>query len=375
MCWVSLQTISSANPLSIDFTKFLPLKGLIWYPLRMQKKRKLKGLILFILAISLLSAGLIVSSLFKEKKPFQRSEYIMGTIFDITAIGDDEKAVEEAANKAFDEIKRIDALMSRYKEGSEVSLVNKNAGIAPVRVGQELIEVLKEAVKISDLSGGAFDVTIGPLTDLWGFDVEKRVVPSPDDIERLRKLVDYKKLKIDEAVSTVYLEEKGMMIDVGGIAKGYAIAGAMKVFEDASIKNVIINAGGNLNLRGGKKGKPWRIGIQDPRDESKILGKLDLTEISVATSGDYQRFFIKDGMRYHHILDPRTGYPAKGLISATVIGRSKTSMDGFSSAVFILGAEKGAALMKKIGAEGIIVTDDGKITVSEGLKERFSVKP
>lgn len=359
----------------MDFTKLLPLKGLIWYPLRMQKKRKLRGLVLFILAISLLSAGLIVSSLLKEKKPFQRSEYIMGTIFDITAIGDDEKALEDAASKAFDEIKRIDALMSRYKEDSEVSLVNKNAGIAPVKVGHELIEVLKEAVKISDLSEGAFDVTIGPLSNLWGFDEERKVVPSPEEIERLRKLVDYRKLRIDEAASTVYLEEKGMMIDVGGIAKGYSLGRAMKIFEDFGIKNVFINAGGNLNLRGGKKGKPWRIGIQDPRDESKLLGKIDITDISIATSGDYQRFFIKDGIRYHHILDPRTGYPAKGLISATVIGRSKTSMDGFSSAVFILGAEKGAALMKKIGAEGIIVTYDGKVIVSKGLRERFSVKP
>jgi thiamine biosynthesis lipoprotein len=339
----------------------------------MQKMGKLKGLFLFIAAFSLLAIGVFVSRLFKEPRPFQRSEYIMGTIFDITALGN-EKVLEDVSRKAFEEIKRIDDKMSRYREGSEVSLVNRNAGVSPVKVSHELIEVLKEARRISEFSDGAFDVTIGPLTNLWGFDEGKGVVPPRGEIERLKGLVNYRKLKIDETSSTVYLEEKGMMIDVGGIAKGYSLRKAMKVFEDAGVKNVIINAGGNLNLRGLKKGKPWRIGIQDPRDESKLLGKVEITDISIATSGDYQRFFIKEGARYHHILDPKTGYPAKGLVSATVIGRSRTSMDGFSSAVFILGAEKGLALMKKAGAEGIIVTEDGKITVSDGLKDKFERK-
>lgn len=341
----------------------------------MQKIDKLRGPVLFVVALTLLFAGVLVSRLFKESKPFQRSEYIMGTIFDITALGDDEKALEEASKKAFDEIKRIDNLMSRYKEGSEVSLVNKNAGIAPVQVGAELIEVLKEGRKVSELSGGAFDVTIGPLSNLWGFDEEKKIVPPAEKIDEQRRLVDYGKLRIDEAASTVYLEEKGMMIDVGGIAKGYALKKAMKAFEDSGIKNVIINAGGNLNMRGGKKGKPWKIGIQDARDEKNLLGVLNITETSVSTSGDYQRFFIKDGVRYHHILDPKTGYPAKGLVSVTVAGRNEAVTDAVSTAVFILGLEKGADLMKKIGAEGIIVTDDGMITVSEGLKEKFSRKP
>lgn len=355
--------------------KYLFLKGLVCYPLAMQKKGGLKGLILFVSAVALLSAGLFISKRFREHKPFQRSEYIMGTIFDITAIGDNEKAIEAAATKAFDEIKRIDALMSRYKDGSEVSLINRNAGIAPVKAGHELIEVLKEAANISELSDGAFDVTIGPLSNLWGFDEEKNVVPTADEIERLRRLVNYKKMRIDEAASTVFLEGKGMMIDVGGIAKGYSLKKAMKVFEDAGIRNVIINAGGNLNLRGLKKGKPWRIGIQDPRDEKKLLGVLSITDTSVSTSGDYQRYFIKDGIRYHHILDPKTGFPAKGLISATVVGKNNTSMDGFSSAVFILGAEKGAVFMKKAGVEGIMVTEEGEVTITEKLKDVFSQKP
>lgn len=299
----------------------------------------------------------------------------MGTIFDVTVIGDNEKAIEAVAVKAFDEIKRIDGLMSRYKEGSEVSLVNKNAGIAPVKVGQELIEVLKEARKVSELSDGAFDVTIGPLTNLWAFDMGKDAVPPEEKIEELKRLVNYRKLKIDEAASTVFLEEKGMMIDVGGIAKGYSVAKAMKVFEDAGIGNVIINAGGNLNLKGTKRGKPWKIGIQEPRDEKKLLGILNITDTSVSTSGDYQRSFIKDGVRYHHILDPKTGFPAKGLISATVVGKSNTSMDGFSSAVFILGAEKGAVFMKKAGVEGVMVTEEGKVIITERLKGVFSQKP
>lgn len=338
----------------------------------MQNKGKLKGLILLLSASALLLAGVFVSRLFKEPRLFHRSEYIMGTIFDITAVDDDERLLEVTSKKAFDEIKRIEGLMSRYKETSEVSLVNKNAGVGPVKVGHELIEVLVEAKRISELSDGAFDVTIGPLTNLWGFDLEKNVVPPAEKIEELRRLVNYRKLRIDETASAVYLEEKGMMLDVGGIAKGYSVTRAMKIFEDAGVKDVIVNAGGNLKLRGGKRGKPWRIGIQSPRDEGKLLGKLTISDISVATSGDYQRYFIKDGIRYHHILDPRTGFPAKGLISSTVVGRGKTSMDGFSSAVFILGADKGAALMKKTGAEGIMVMEDGKVIVSEGIKERFT---
>lgn len=299
----------------------------------------------------------------------------MGTIFDITVIGDNEKVIETAAVKAFDEIKKIDGLMSRYKEGSEIFLINKNAGIAPVKAGQELIEVLKEAIKVSELSDGAFDVTIGPLSNLWAFDEDKRNIPSPEKIEELRRLVDYKKLKVDDSDSSVYLEKRGMMIDVGGIAKGYALKKAMKVFEDAGIKNVIINAGGNLNLRGTKRGKPWKVGIQDPRDEKKLLGILNITDISVSTSGDYQRYFVKDGIRYHHILDPKTGYPAKGLMSVTVTGRNETITDALSTAIFVLGAEKGTALMKKVGARGVIVTEEGKATVSEKLKDVFSQKP
>lgn len=352
--------------------KYLSLKALVWYPFVMQKKGWLRSLILFVSAVALLSAGLFISNLIKETKPFQRSEYIMGTIFDVTVIGDNEKVIEAVVVKAFDEIKRIDGLMSRYKEGSEVSLVNKNAGIAPVKVGQELIEVLKEARKISELSDGAFDVTIGPLTNLWAFDMGKDVVPPEEKIEELRRLVNYRKLKIDEAASTVFLEEKGMMIDVGGIAKGYSVAKAMKVFEDAGIKNVIINAGGNLNLRGTKRGKPWKIGIQEPRDEKKLLGVLNITDTSVSTSGDYQRYFVKDNIRYHHILDPKTGYPAKGLMSVTVTGRNETMTDALSTAVFVLGAEKGAALMKKMGAEGVIVAEGEEITVSDGLKGVFT---
>jgi len=341
----------------------------------MRKIVNLRGIILFIAALALLFAGVLVSRLFRESKPFQRSEYIMGTIFDITAEGGDESLLEETSKKAFAEIKRIDELMSRYKAGSEVSLVNKNAGIAPVRVGQELIEVLKEGRRVSELSEGAFDVTIGPLSSLWGFDEEKKIVPSAEEIDEQRRLVDYRKLKIDETASTIYLEEKGMMIDVGGVAKGYALKKAMKVFEDSGIKDVIINAGGNLNLRGGKKGKSWKIGIQDARDEKNLLGVLNITETSVSTSGDYQRFFIKDGVRYHHILDPKTGFPAKGLVSVTVVGRNEAMTDAMSTAVFVLGLEKGADLMKRVGAEGIIVRDDGKITVSDGLKDKFSRKP
>ncbi|MDO8707082.1 FAD:protein FMN transferase [Pseudomonas sp.] len=341
----------------------------------MQKIDKLRGPVFFIVALMLLFTGVLVSRLFKESKPFQRSEYIMGTIFDITTLGGNENSLEDAARKAFAEIKRIDSLMSRYKEESEVSIINKKAGIGPVKVGQELIEVLKEGRRVSELSGGAFDVTIGPLSNLWGFDEEKKSVPPAEKIDEQRRLVDYRKLKIDEAASTVYLGEKGMMIDVGGIAKGYALKKAMKVFEEAGIRDVIINAGGNLNLRGGKKGKPWKIGIQDARNEKKLLGVLNITETSVSTSGDYQRFFIKDGVRYHHILDPKTGSPAKGLVSVTVVGRNEAMTDAMSTAVFVLGLEKGTDLIKKAGAEGIIVREDGTITVSDGLKEKFSRKP
>lgn len=341
----------------------------------MQKKGLLRGLILFALGSALLAGGLVISSLFREAGLFQRSEYIMGTIFDITAVTGDGKAFEGAAAKAFEEIKRIDAMMSRLNEKSEVSLINRNAGNSPVKVGQDLMKVLKEAVAVSELSDGAFDVTIGPLSSLWGFDEDRKTVPTDKEIDGLRKLVDYRRLRMDEAASTVYLEKRGMMIDLGGIAKGYALKKAVKAFEDADIRNVIINAGGNLNLRGTKRGKSWKVGIQDPRDESKLLGILNITDTSVSTSGDYQRYFIKDSIRYHHILDPKTGHPSKGPISVTIAGRNEAMTDALSTALFVLGAEKGAELMKKIGAEWIMVTEDGKITVSEGFKEGFSRKP
>ncbi len=307
-----------------------------------------------------------------------QKQFLMGTLVEIKAIGEDRAELERAINSAFEEIKRIEQKMSREGEG-ELGKVNREASLKPVSISEELLFVLQEALEYKALTKGKFDVSIGKIVDAWGFkedwDGQGRV-PSREELEAL--LVP-KEIIVDSVNKMVQFSSSAVEIDLGGIAKGYAVDRAIEVLKAYKIKGALVNAGGNIRVYGQRpesffyffeRPRPFVIGIQHPRKEDEVLGAIELQgEVAVATSGEYQRYFFKDGIRYHHIFDPDTGRPANETISATVIAPTALIADALSTGVFVLGPQKGMELIEKLDdVECIIVTPKGEILKSSGLK-------
>jgi FAD:protein FMN transferase len=252
--------------------------------------------------------------------------------------------------------------------------INAAAGVEPVRVAAEVRDVLRQARQISDWTGGTFDVTFGALADIWKFDHDQdNTIPSADAIRARLPLIDYRQIEIDDRAGTVFLKRRGMKIHLGGIGKGYAVDRAVGILRRAGLRDFMIQAGGDLYVGGRKNGRAWRLGIQDPRGAAgKTFATVDLTDSTFSTSGDYARFFIRDGVRYHHILDPSTGQPARLCRSVTIAAASPVLADAVAKGVFILGPEKGMALVEKIpNLEAVIVSANNDVLVSSGLKDRF----
>lgn len=305
----------------------------------------------------------------------RRTQFIMGTLIEITLIAQDNEATAEAIRGAFEEMQRIEKLMSRRIEGSEVWHVNKRAGKSSAVVGGDLFSVVRVALEISHLSDGAFDITVGSLIRLWDRCRKEGRVPSRQEMTESLDLVGFRDLEIDEQKESLFLKREGMEVVLGGIAKGYAVDQAVRVLQDRGYRNFIVNAGGDLRTEGTKFGAPWVVGIQDPRDKSKMRATMELTESAVATSGDYERFFIVDGVRYHHILDPLTGFPARKCRSVTILHNEVIWADALATATFVLGPERGMALVEKLpDAEVLIIDSSGKATVSSGMRERIELQ-
>jgi len=299
----------------------------------------------------------------------------MGTVIEITLIGDDEGAANKAVLQAFQEIKRIETLMSPRLDSSDVTRINRSAGEGWVKVSSETMEVIKKAQEISELSEGSFDMTVGPLTQLWRRAREKEIPPSTKDVKEKLDLVNFRDVSIHHE-GKVFLKKKGMAVDLGGIAKGYAVDRAFELLRSLGYKNLIVNAGGDLRVGGTKNDRSWSIGIQDPRISQKIMAKLLVSDTAVATSGDYEKFFIHQDKRYHHIFNPRDGFPTEGSQSVTVVCKDGITADALATAVFVLGPEKGYSLCQRLeGVECLIVDKEGKIKFSPGLKGRISLIP
>jgi len=295
----------------------------------------------------------------------------MGTVIEITLLSDDEEATKKAALQAFQEIKRIEQLMSPWIEASDVSRLSRSAGKEWIKVSPETFEVLQRSQKISELSEGAFDITVAPLTGLWRKAREKGIPPSTEEVKKILDLVNYKNLSI-QSDSKVFLKKMGMAIDLGGIAKGYAVDRAFKILTSLGYKNLIVNAGGDLRTGGLKNNQPWSIGIQNPRSPEKIMATISVSDSAVTTSGDYEKFFFYQGKRYHHILNPKTGFPAEECQSVTILLKDGLAADGLATAVFVLGPEKGYALCQKLqDVECLIVDRVGGTVMTPGLKERI----
>lgn len=300
---------------------------------------------------------------------FRENTSVMGTALEVTVDAASEAEARAVFSSVEQEMRRIEGQMSEWLETSPLSAVNRAAGQTPVKVPKELFKVIAAAVKVSELSGGAFDVTWASMRGLWDFRIGHEKVPRPEEVKARLGLVDYKAVVLDPAESTVFLKRKGMAIGLGGIAKGYAVDKAMELVLKSGVTNAIIKAGGDMRVQGsGNGGAGWEVGIQDPRDRGRLMARLTLSNVSISTSGDYERFFVKDGVLYHHIMDPRTGYPAKESRSVTVIGPDTMTTDALSTAIFVLGPQKGLELAKKLaGIEVLIVDSSGAVSSSGGI--------
>jgi thiamine biosynthesis lipoprotein len=296
----------------------------------------------------------------------------MDTIIVMTVYGPNSEAAIAAA---FDEFKRIEALCNRFNPDSQVSKINQMAGINPVTVDDTLIEIIHHSITLSDKLDGAFDITIGPLTAFWGIGHKGDFVPSQEDIDKILPLVNYRNIMIDN--NSVFLPNPGMKLDLSGVAKGYALNKAIETLKAYGITSAFVNAGGDIRVLGAKPdGTPWRGGVQHPRKKDEFVAKLSLTEWdTLETSGDYQRFHIKDGRRYAHIFDPSSGKQPTDLASVTLIYRDNAENTNIaSSGILALGLERGQSALKRFsGVEAIFVTTGGKVVITSGLKDKIEV--
>jgi thiamine biosynthesis lipoprotein len=295
----------------------------------------------------------------------------------ITVWSADERVVDDAVGAAFAEFDRLDALLSGWKPGSDVLQINAEAGKSPVAVSRETLEVIKAAQRVSDWTDGKFDITFGALADVWKFDHDQdNRVPTAAEIEARRPLVDYRQVRIDEAAGTVLVARPGMRVHLGGIGKGYAVERAVRILRQWGVHDFMVQAGGDLYVSGQPGDTPWRLGVRDPRGaEDDSFATIELRDATLSTSGDYERFFIKDGRRYHHIIDPDTGEPAGGVVSATIVAKSPLLADGLSTGVFLLGADAGMTLIERLpDVEAVIVTAANEVRISSGLQGRLHVR-
>ncbi|MBI3778200.1 MAG: FAD:protein FMN transferase [Gammaproteobacteria bacterium] len=291
----------------------------------------------------------------------------MGTLVSVAVEGPRRDVLERGVNYAYREMSRLSDMMNHYNPDSVVSAINRRAGRQPVKVPRELMEVLFAARRVSERSDGAFDITVGSLTG-WRFNPEKPDIPSPEHTRRVLPLVNFRHVILDENGRTVMLAQPGTRIDLGGIAKLYILDAGMRTLKQHGIAHAMINGGGDVVVLGEHLGRPWRIGIRHPRRDGTLLGAVELTRGWVVTSGDYERYFLRDGKRYHHILDPRTGYPTEGPQQVTLVADDVGLVNGYSLAIMVQGEEWGRDLIARTpGLSGLIVSHDGEVWTSPGM--------
>jgi thiamine biosynthesis lipoprotein len=297
-----------------------------------------------------------------------RAEFLLGTICSINLF---DNAKDSVYKDVFSRIREIENRMSVNINSSDVVQINMAAGITPVKVHDDVFHVIERALYFSELSGGAFDITVGPLVSLWDVGSDNPRVPLDQEIDSALKLINWRDVELDGETKSVYLKHIGMSIDLGAIAKGYAADEAAEIINKAGIKRAIINLGGNIFVCGENKNRRlWRVGIQNPagqRDE--YAGIVQTGEAAVVTSGVYERFFDFNGTRYHHIFSPFTGYPAaSGLSSVTIIAPNSTDADALSTAIFVMGFDRGFSLIESIsGIDAVFIFDDYSVAKTSGV--------
>ncbi|HUJ57139.1 MAG TPA: FAD:protein FMN transferase [Kofleriaceae bacterium] len=339
------------------------------------------------LALVALACAVLVRTASAAPGKIKYTDTAMGTYVTVWFFTDNEEGASKAAADVFAEMRRLDALMTNFNNTSEIGRINAAAGDHPVEVSDETLLVLDRAIDVSKRSGGVFDITVGAFKGLWKFDEDMDAdckagkpsckLPDPADVKRRLALVNWKDLVIDHKKKTVFLRHKGMAITLGGIAKGYAVDKCVAILKKDGFADFMVQAGGDMYVAGKKGDEPWQVGIRDPRGPSDALfAGMPITDHSFSTSGDYERGFVKDGVRYHHIIDPRTGNPARASRSVTIRARDAFTADAWSKVMFIYGWKAGMDIIKREHLddfEVVWVDDKNDVHMTPGIAKELRI--
>jgi thiamine biosynthesis lipoprotein len=302
---------------------------------------------------------------------FKRGLKLMGNHFEISVVSDDEAWAEERIDMGVEEIRRIEKVLTTFKDDSETNLINRNAGIQPVRVSEEVFSLIERSKRISNITQGAFDITYGSIDKrLWNFDETMTSLPDPHLAKQMVRLINYRNIILNHEEQTVFLREKGMRIGFGGIGKGYAAEMAKAVMQNAGVTSGIVNASGDLAAWGFQPdGKQWTIGIVHPDAAHLPFSYMNITNMAVATSGNYEKFVIIDGKKYSHTINPKTGLPVRGIKSVTIISPNAELCDALATPVAIMGVEYGIHLINQLnGIECVVIDDDNHLYTSKNIR-------
>lgn len=338
---------------------------------------KKKYLNYFTISILLIFSLTILSGCSKDNKvtePLSKTELLMGTVVTVTLYDSNDEGI---LDKVFTKVKELESTLSINENGTLVDKINESAGIEPVKVDYDTYTVIKKGLEYAKLSNGLFDISVGPIVKLWNIGLPEAKVPTQEEIDSRIPLVGYSDVELNDEENTVFLKRQGMMIDLGGVAKGYTADVISDILTEEGVKSAIIDLGGNIFAHGLKvDGSTWRIGIQNPfSDRGDIIGTITVKNKSIVTSGIYERYIEKDGIKYHHILSPKTGYPYENEIAGiTIISDKSSDGDALSTSVFSMGVKEGMKFINtQEGIDAIFVTKDNKIYITDGIRDIFKL--
>ncbi|MER2997895.1 FAD:protein FMN transferase [Pontibacter populi] len=329
--------------------------------------------LLFIVCLLLMQGNVFAQGAPSSAKAHKKVLLLMGTRFELVAVSENEQLATKAIDAGVDEIKRIEALISEWQPTSQTSAINRAAGSMPVSVDPELYDLIVRSIKVSKLTSGAFDISFAAAYKLWKFDGSMTKMPPPEEVAASVKHIGYERIILDPNNHSVFLKDPEMKIGFGAIGKGYAANRARDVMRKMGIQAGVVNAAGDM-ITWGKQpdGQHWYVGIADPAEKDKVFSWLTASETAIVTSGDYEKFVVIDGKRYGHIIDPRTGYPASGLKSVTIICPDAELADALATATYVLGPEEGLYLINQLkGVECLMITDKDEIVASDNLSLHF----
>jgi FAD:protein FMN transferase len=306
-----------------------------------------------------------------DQRVFKKAMKLMGNHFEISVVGESEEWAYERIEAGVREIQRIEKLLTTFNDASETSLINHHAGLAPVKVATETFNIIERSIRLSQMTQGAFDITYGSVDkQLWNFDTTMESLPSKEIARKMVRLINYRNIILDKEECTVFLKEKGMRIGFGGIGKGYAAERAKTIMKAMHVASGIVNASGDLTAWGYQpNGNPWTVGIVNPDAAHQVFSYMNITDMALATSGNYEKYILIDGKKYSHTIDPRTGLPVTGIKSVTIIAPNAELADAMATPVMIMGIEAGLDMINQIkNIEAILIDDSNKLFFSKNIR-------